>query len=165
MNAGTSAEAVQANLTVEIQRASAAETALAGNLAAETARATAAEDAEVQSRAEADQALNDALDGKLDKTEAAATFAVKSDLPDMSAYAKTLSPAFTGTPTAPTPPSSSWDQRLATTAFVRQLLGSVSPDTSGLVASTSVREIVALSQDSYDALPDKPASTLYVLID
>lgn len=46
---------------------------------------------------------------------------------DLSSYAPINSPNFTGTPTAPTPASTDNSTKIATTAFIKSLLGSYAP--------------------------------------
>ena len=46
---------------------------------------------------------------------------------DLSGYAPLNSPAFTGNPTAPTPDSTDNSTKIATTAFIKSLLGSYAP--------------------------------------
>lgn len=63
-------------------------------------------------------------------SEYATTSYVDSKVPSLSGYAKLASPSFTGSPTAPTPSTSTDSTRIATTAFVHSLLSS-SGDSSG----------------------------------
>ena len=53
---------------------------------------------------------------------------------DLSPYAKLASPAFTGTPTAPTASKTTNNTQLATTAFVHSLAGAV--NNGGIVAQS-----------------------------
>lgn len=48
-----------------------------------------------------------------------------SQLENDAGYAKTESPAFTGTPTAPTPPDNTNDAQIATTAYVKKLIANL----------------------------------------
>ena len=60
----------------------------------------------------------------------------KSIIADLSAYAKLASPAFTGTPTAPTPTSSDDSTKIATTAYVKANLSSYAPIASPAFSGT-----------------------------
>lgn len=51
---------------------------------------------------------------------------------DLSAYAPKASPAFTGTPTAPTPSTSDNSTRIATTAYVQNAIANLTPGTGGI---------------------------------
>ena len=87
-------------------------------------------------------------------TKAATTAFVKTLL---ASYAKLASPAFSGTPTAPTPASSDNSTKLATTAFVNTLINSK-------VASGLYHTVWISGTQGYLALFNSPAKTTRVAL-
>ena len=69
----------------------------------------------------------------------------------LNAKAPLASPAFTGTPTAPTPSGATNSAQLATTAFVQGLVAALSDDDDAIAALTSAVN-ARLSQSAADAL-------------
>ncbi len=57
---------------------------------------------------------------------------------DLSAYAPKASPAFTGTPTAPTPSTSDSSTKIATTAYVQNAIANITPGTGGGITGIKV---------------------------
>jgi len=57
---------------------------------------------------------------------------------DLSAYAPKASPAFTGTPTAPTPSTSDNSTKIATTAYVQNAIAGITPGTGGGITGIKV---------------------------
>lgn len=85
-------------------------------------------------------------------------------LVDLSTYAPKASPSFSGTPTAPNPISSSNSQQIATTKWVRDLLGNVSTSMPA-ATSTALGGIKAeAADDSYtvEVKIDQATSRLFV---
>lgn len=85
-------------------------------------------------------------------------------LVDLSAYAPKASPSFSGTPTAPNPSSSANGQQIATTKWVRDLLGNVSTSIPA-ATSTALGGIKAdTADDSYtvEVKIDQATSKLFV---
>nr|DAG84179.1 MAG TPA: Baseplate wedge protein [Caudoviricetes sp.] len=85
-------------------------------------------------------------------------------LVDLSTYAPKASPSFSGTPTAPDPISSSNSQQIATTKWVRNLLGNVSTSIPA-ATSTALGGIKAdTADDSYtvEVKIDQATSKLFV---
>lgn len=85
-------------------------------------------------------------------------------LVDLSTYAPKASPSFSGTPTAPNPISSSNSQQIATTKWVRDLLGNVSTSIPA-ATSTALGGIKAdTADDSYtvEVKIDQATSKLFV---
>ena len=85
-------------------------------------------------------------------------------LVDLSTYAPKASPSFSGTPTAPNPISSSNSQQIATTKWVRDLLGNVSTSIPA-ATSTALGGIKAeAADDSYtvEVKIDQATSRLFV---
>ena len=79
------------------------------------------------------------------------TYLKKTDspsTPDLSTYAPLASPAFTGTPTAPTAASSANNTQVATTAFVKTALGSYAPKASPAFTGMPTAPTAAVSTDS-----------------
>ena len=74
-----------------------------------------------------------ALANKLDKTAQAADSA-KLGGTEASSFAKLASPALTGTPTAPTAASTTNNTQIATTAFVKSLVGAA--NNGGIIAAS-----------------------------
>lgn len=85
-------------------------------------------------------------------------------LVDLSTYAPKASPSFSGTPTAPNPSSSANGQQIATTKWVRDLLGNVSTSIPA-ATSTALGGIKAdTADDSYtvEVKIDQATSKLFV---
>lgn len=85
-------------------------------------------------------------------------------LVDLSTYAPKASPSFSGTPTAPNPISSANSQQIATTKWVRDLLGNVSTSIPA-ATSTALGGIKAeAADDSYtvEVKIDQATSRLFV---
>ena len=85
-------------------------------------------------------------------------------LVDLSTYAPKASPSFSGTPTAPNPSSSANSQQIATTKWVRDLLGNVSTSIPA-ATSTALGGIKAeAADDSYtvEVKIDQATSRLFV---
>ena len=71
-------------------------------------------------------------------TSSVAYSITSSDISNWDSKANTSSPAFTGTPTAPTASANTSNSQIATTAFVQSVAGSVSKISAGYQASISV---------------------------
>lgn len=80
----------------------------------------------------------------------------------MGSYAKLASPAFTGTPTAPTPTSSSGATQIATKGYVDSK-GGIQSNTASQSAFSTVSNIVTTTADSPDA-SSLPEGTLVIKI-
>ena len=86
------------------------------------------------------------------------------NLIDLSTYAPKSSPAFSGTPTAPNPISSANSQQIATTKWVRDLLGNVSTSISAATSTTLGGIKADTADDSYtvEVKIDQATSRLFV---
>jgi hypothetical protein len=113
--------ATNASLTAEVTRATGAETTLQNNinstnasLTAETTRATSAESG-------------------LDTRVTSNTNSITANIADIALRATIASPAFTGTPTAPTPVTGNNSTQIATTAFVAATTAAATPDATSIL--------------------------------
>lgn len=85
-------------------------------------------------------------------------------LVDLSTYAPKASPSFSGTPTAPNPSSSANSQQIATTKWVRDLLGNVSTSIPAATSTTLGGIKAEAADDSYtvEVKIDQATSRLFV---